>query len=85
MRREEGTRRDELLARLAARTPRRGGPAGGRIAAVVLGWLVLMTVWGFGRAWHGGMAPVELVLGLVGGGVTSVVAWRRVDRRDDAG
>lgn len=79
-------RRDELLQRLAARGPGRGGPGGrwrGRAAAVVLGWLVLMTVWGFGRALHGGLAPVELTIGLVGGTVATVVAWRRADRRTD--
>ena len=72
-------RRDELLARLAARTPasRRGR---GRVGAVVLGWLVLMTVWGFGRAWHGDWALVELAVGLVGGTVATVLAWRRVSR-----
>ncbi len=76
------SRRDELLARLAARTPG-GGSSGrtrGRVAAVVLGWLVLMTVWGFGRAWHGGTAPVELTLGLVAGTITAVQAWRRAGR-----
>ena len=78
--------RDDLLARLAARTPasRRGR---GRLGAVVLGWLVLMTVWGFGRAWHGDWALVELVIGLVGGTLATVLAWRRAsrDRRDGDG
>lgn len=82
-------RRDEALARLAARLPggRRSGPGGrgvaGRVGAVVLGWLVLMTVWGFGRAWHGGWAPVELAIGLVGGTAAAVRAWRRAGRRSD--
>lgn len=77
--------RDDVLARLLDRLPT-GGTSGRhsrtarRVAAVVLGWLVLMTVWGFGRAWHGGLAPVELIVGLVGGTTTSIVAWRRGDR-----
>lgn len=77
-------RRDELVARLAARGPGRGGSGGrarGRVTAVVLGWLVLMTVWGFGRAWHGGWAPVELAVGLLAGAITTILAWRRADRR----
>lgn len=77
--------RDEVLARLAARLPggrtRPGRRARGRAGAVVLGWLVLMTVWGFGRAWHGGAAPVELAIGLVGGTVATVAVWRRAGRR----
>jgi hypothetical protein len=76
-------RRDDLLARLAAGSPS-VGPAARRVGAVVLGWLVLMTVWGFGRAWHGGLAPVELTIGLVAGTATTVVAWRRAARRDRA-
>ena len=47
---------------------------------MVLGWLVLMTVWGFGRAWHGGVAPVELTIGLVAGGLVTAFAWRRAGR-----
>lgn len=79
------SRRDELLGRLAARTDRstRSGRTRGRVAAVVLGWLVLMTVWGFGRSWHGGLAPVELTIGLVAGTITTVLAWRRAGRRHD--
>lgn len=73
------SRRDALVARLADRTPR-GGRIRGRVAAVALGWLVLMTVWGFGRAWHGGLAPVELGLGLLAGTATAVTAWRRSGR-----
>lgn len=71
-----GRGRDELLARLASRSPR-NSPLTRRLGAVLLGWLVLMTIWGFGRAWHGGLAPVELVIGLVVGTVAAVVAWRR--------
>lgn len=74
-------RRDELFSRAAARTPR-SSPRLRRAAAVVLGWLVLMTVWGFGRAWHGGLAPVELGIGLVAGIAVTVVAWRGARPRD---
>jgi hypothetical protein len=69
--------REDLLARLADRLPRAGGGTARRVVAVVLGWLVLMTVWGFGRAWHGGWAPVELVVGLVGAVATTIAAWPR--------
>lgn len=77
--------RDDLLARLASRLPGGDRPrpqrrTGRRIGAVVLGWLVLMTIWGFGRAWHGGLAPVELALGLLAGVVAAVVAWPRERR-----
>lgn len=78
------SRRDELLGRVAARMDR-GGPSGsptwGRVGAVVLGWLVLMAIWGFGRAWHGGWAPVELTIGLVAGTTVGALAWRRAGRR----
>lgn len=70
------SRRDALLADLAARL-RRPGRGLRRAGAVVLGWLVLMTIWGFGRSWHDGLAPVELAVGLVCGGVVTLLAWRR--------
>lgn len=74
----DDSRRDQWLARMASRMPVVGGRQGRRrAAAVVLGWLVLMTIWGFGRSWHGGLAPVELTVGLVAGTVTTVAAWRR--------
>lgn len=66
-----------MFRRLAARGPRGPSTRGRRVVAVVLGWLVLMTVWGFGRAWHGGMAPVELGIGVLAGGVAAAVAWPR--------
>lgn len=74
-----GRDRDQLLARLASRSPR-SSRLTRRLAAILLGWLVLMTIWGFGRAWHGGLAPVELTIGLVAGTVATVVAWRRQGR-----
>lgn len=52
-----------------------------RAGAVVLGWLVLMTVWGFGRAQYGGLAVPALAAGLAGGAVAAAVAWRQVQRR----
>lgn len=74
-----GRGRDELLARLASRPPR-STRLTRRLGAILLGWLVLMTIWGFGRAWHGGMAPVELTIGLVAGTIATILAWRRQDR-----
>lgn len=68
--------REDVLRRLARRAPR-GGTVARRVMAVVLGWLVLMTIWGFGRAWHGGLAPVELTIGLVAGAGATVIAWGR--------
>lgn len=47
-----------------------------RLRAAGLGLLVLFTIWGFGRAWHGGFAPVEFVVGLVAGTVAAVVTLR---------
>ena len=52
-----------------------------RVGAVVFGWLVLMTVWGFGRAQRGDEAAVELVIGLVGGLAAGTAAWRAGSRR----
>lgn len=70
-----------MLGRVATwlGTPGRRGRRG---VAVLLGWLVLMTIWGFGRAWHGGTAPVELVIGLVAGTTVAVLGWRRASRPD---
>lgn len=75
-----GRGRDELLARWASRSPG-DNRLTRRLGALLLGWLVLMTIWGFGRAWHGGSAPVELAVGLVAGTIAAVIAWRRDDRR----
>ncbi len=51
-----------------------------RAAAVGLGWLVLMTVWGFGRAQTGVTWGPWLVAGLVAALLATVGQWRRVDR-----
>lgn len=74
-------RRDDVLGRVAA-SLRRPGRRGRRVMAVVLGWLVLMTIWGFGRAWHGGLAPIELGIGLVAGTAVAALAWRRASHPD---
>jgi hypothetical protein len=42
-----------------------------QLSALVLGWLVLMTVWGFGRSTFPADEGAWLVAGLVGG----VLAW----------
>lgn len=52
-----------------------------RVGAVVFGWLVLMTVWGFGRAQRGDEAVGELAIGLVGGLAAGIAAWRAGSRR----
>jgi hypothetical protein len=52
-----------------------------RVGAVVFGWLVLMTFWGFGRAQRGDEAVVELVVGLIGGLAAGATAWRAGSRR----
>ncbi len=51
------------------------------LAAAGLGWLVLMTIWGFGRALDGGTAPTWLAGGLVAGLVVAGIARRRVQAR----
>lgn len=73
-------RRSELLARLFARdvtdpvSVRRR-----RSRAVFVGWLVLMTVWGFGRAAWPASAGGFLVSGLLTGAATAyVLGWRGV-------
>lgn len=54
------------------------------IGAAVLGWLMLMTVWGFGRSTYPGAAQTWLLAGAVLGAllwlVASVHAARRVRR-----
>lgn len=72
--------RDRMGPRSAAPSaPRR------RMRAIGLGLLVLFTIWGFGRAWHGGFAPVEFVVGVVAGGVSGAMAWRRPAEPDRTG
>ena len=51
------------------------------LTAAGLGWLVLMTIWGFGRASAGGNAPGWLVAGLAAGLLATAVAERRVRTR----
>jgi hypothetical protein len=55
-----------------------------QVAALVLGWLVLMTVWGFGRSTFPGDEDRWLAGGLAAGGVAwmlgAVSARRRVRR-----
>jgi hypothetical protein len=55
-----------------------------QVAAVVLGWLVLMTVWGFGRSTFPAHEDRWLVAGLTLGAVVwalgAVVARRRIRR-----
>ncbi len=53
----------------------------GHAMAVLLGWLVLMTVWGFGRSAAPASAGVFGVVGLVGGLVAGVAAAASVRRR----
>jgi hypothetical protein len=72
--------RDDVLARLLRWVPSPSRTTA-RVGAIVLGWLVLMTIWGWGRAVHGDLAPRELTVGLVAGAVTAVIAWRAAGRR----
>jgi hypothetical protein len=45
-------------------------------AAVVFGWLMLMTLWGFGRSTYPAQVDGWLVAGLAAGGVVWLVAAR---------
>lgn len=80
-------RRSVFLAKLFATDARRPGAARRRRSTgVFVGWLVLMTVWGFGRAGLPGLAGLFLWAGLLGGAVTAyVIGWApdRTDRSDD--
>lgn len=49
--------------------------------APVLGWLVLMTVWGFGRSTFPAAEQAWLLAGLASGAVTWAVVSLRVTRR----
>jgi hypothetical protein len=50
-------------------------------AAVVLGWLMLMTLWGFGQSTYPDSEPAWLAAGLVAGGIVWLVAARAAARR----
>lgn len=52
-----------------------------RAAAVGLGWLVLMTVWGFGRAQTGVTVGPWLYAGTILGVSVASMQWRRVSGR----
>lgn len=52
-----------------------------RVGAVVLGWLVLMTVWGFGRAQTGVVWGPWFGVGLTLGVVAGSAQWVAVSRR----
>jgi hypothetical protein len=75
-----GRRRDALLARLAGRGAAHDG---GRralprpVVAAGLGWLVLMTIWGFGRSAAPERAGSFLAVGLVVGTLAAVLTARR--------
>lgn len=68
-----------LRDRIGQRSPAASAPRR-HARAVGLGLLVLFTIWGFGRAWHGGFAPVEFVIGVLAGAVSGALAWRRPTR-----
>lgn len=71
------TRRDEWLRRAAQRGRSTG--TGWRRAgtALLLGWLVLMTVWGVGRSGFPDRVQWFLAIGIAAGVVTAAVSWRR--------
>jgi len=52
-----------------------------RAGSVVLAWLVLMTVWGYGRASTGATVSAWLWLGLVGGILAAGLHSRATSRR----
>lgn len=53
----------------------------GVVGAIVLGWLVLMTVWGVGRSGVPEHAPWFLVAGAVAGVTVTALGIRRARRR----
>lgn len=72
-------RRDEWLRRTTSERSRatpRTGPWRRRGLALLVGWLVLMTVWGIGRSGFPEQVEWFLGVGVVGGGVTTAVLWR---------
>ncbi len=68
------TRRDEWLALAARMRPRDGRVASGvrrrAVVALLVGWLVLMTVWGVGRSAAPERHLVFLAIGLAAAAVT---------------
>lgn len=63
------------------RPTRRVAPWRRVAGSVVLGWLVVMTVWGFGRSGFPEQHRWFLAVGLVAGVVTAVVSARHASRR----
>jgi hypothetical protein len=55
-----------------------------QVAALVFGWLMLMTLWGFGRSTYPEHEATWLAAGLLAGGAVWLAAgraaWRRVGR-----
>ncbi len=71
---------DESVVRALAEDLVRSSGRAGATAAFV-GWLVLMTLWGFGRSAAPDAAGVFLAVGLVAGAATAVAGVRRARRR----
>lgn len=69
----------DLVRSLAVRRVRTAGRAAA--GAALVGWLVLMTVWGFGRSACPACEGDFLLAGLVAGAAVAVVGVRRARRR----
>lgn len=69
----------DLVAAVAARRVARAGRSAAAAAGV--GWLVFMTIWGFGRAGYPAVADRFLIVGLAAGAVVAVVGVVRSRRR----
>jgi hypothetical protein len=67
-----------VVALAQARVASRWRP---QVAAVVFGWLMLMTLWGFGQSTYPDREPAWLAAGLAAGGVVWLVAARAAARR----